>query len=87
MHKDASALWKLAVDCYKAGRFREAVDQFQEYIWANPNDPAGHHSLGMAYCQLGEFAQAIDPFMRSLSLGPEFAEVYHTLGTVYSELE
>jgi cytochrome c-type biogenesis protein CcmH/NrfG len=65
----------------------EAVEQFREYIWANPNDPAGHHSLGMAYCQLGEFAQAIDPFLRALRLGPEFAEVYQTLGTAYSELE
>jgi tetratricopeptide (TPR) repeat protein len=87
MHKDASALWKLGDDCYKAGRFREAVEQFKEYIWANPGDPAGHHSLGMAYCQLREFSQAIDPFLRALRLGPEFAEVHHTLGTVYSELE
>ncbi len=54
---------------------------------AQSNDPAGHHSLGMAYCELGEFAQAIDPFLRALRLGPEFAEVYHTLGLVYSELE
>jgi tetratricopeptide (TPR) repeat protein len=87
MPKDANAVWKLGDDCYKAGRYAEAVEHFREYIWANPNDPAGHHSLGLAYCQLGEFAQAIDPFLRALRLGTEFAEVYHTLGTVYSELE
>ena len=87
MHKDASTLWKLGEDCYKAGRYTDAVEHFKEYIWANPNDPAGHHSLGMAYCQLGEFARAIDPFLLALRLGPEFAEVYQTLGTVYSELE
>lgn len=87
MVKDTSALWKLGEDCYKAGRFSEAVERFREYIWANPNNPAGHHSLGMAHCQLGEFAQAIDPFLRALRLGPEFADVYHTLGAVYSELE
>jgi len=43
----------------KLHRFREAAEQFQEYIWLNPNDPAGHHSLGMSYCKLGEFALAI----------------------------
>jgi Flp pilus assembly protein TadD len=87
MHKDASALRKLGDDCYKAGLYSEAVEHFKEYIWVNPNDPAGHHGLGMAYGQLGQFAQAIDPFLRALRLGPEFAEVYDRLGTVYSELE
>src|ERR1700733_12751820 len=87
MPKGAYALWKLGDDCYKAGRYREAIQHFREYIWANPNDPAGHHSLGMAHGQLGEFAEAVDPFLRALRLGPEVAEVYHTLGTVYSELE
>jgi protein O-GlcNAc transferase len=87
MQRDAKALWKLADDCYNAGRYAEAVDHFNEYIWANPIDPAGHHRLGMAYGLLGEFVKAVDPFLRALRLGPEFAEVYHTLGTVYSELE
>jgi tetratricopeptide (TPR) repeat protein len=87
MGKDARALWKLGNDCYKAGRYAEALEHFQEYIWANPNDPAGHHSIGMTYCQLSRFAESVDPFLRALRIGPEFADVYHTLGTVYSELQ
>ena len=36
-------------------RFKEAVEQFQDCIRLSPPAPAGHHSLGMAYCELGEF--------------------------------
>src|SRR5258706_6983444 len=85
--KSVATCWELGEKYFKSRRFKEAVEQFQEYIWLNPNDPAGHHRLGMGYGELGEFAQAIDPFLRALRLGPEFAEVYHTLGVVYSELE
>jgi tetratricopeptide (TPR) repeat protein len=85
--KNVAACWELGQEHFKSRRFREAVEQFQEYIWLNPSDPAGHHSLGMTFCELGEFRQAIDPFLRALRLGPEFAEVYRTLGEVYSELK
>jgi protein O-GlcNAc transferase len=87
MRKDAKELWKIADDCYRAGRYTEAIDLFKEYIWANPNDPAGHHGLGMAYGGSGQFAEAIDPFHRALRLNPTFAEVYYRLGTIYGELE
>jgi Flp pilus assembly protein TadD len=69
MHKDASALRKLGDDCYKAGLYSEAVEHFKEYIWVNPNDPAGHHGLGMAYGQLGQFAQAIRSILASTEVG------------------
>src|SRR6266853_2065513 len=85
--KNAAACREVGEKYFKSRRFKEAVEQFQEYIWLNPNDAAGHHSLGMAYCELGDFAQAVDPFLRALRLGPEFAEVYHSLGLVYSKLE
>ena len=87
MQKDLRVLWKLGEDCYNAGRYTDAVGYLTEYIRENPNDPAGHHALGMAYGNLGRFAEAIEPFLRALRLGPEFPDVYHTLGTVYSELE
>jgi tetratricopeptide (TPR) repeat protein len=85
--KNAAACWELGEKYFKSRRFKEAVEQFQEYIWLNPNEPAGHYRLGWSYCELGEFAQAVDPFLRALRLGPESAEVYHTLGLAYIELE
>ncbi len=85
--KNAEERWRLGEEYFKGRRFKEAVEQFQEYIWLNPSEPAGHHSLGAAYCELGEFAQAIDPFLRALRLGPESSEVYHNLGLAYSELQ
>ena len=87
-NKNATQCLRLGEEYFKSGRFKEAVEQFQEYIWLNPNDPAGHHSLGMAYSELGEFAQAVDPFFASAETGvPNFSEVYHTLGLVYNELQ
>jgi tetratricopeptide (TPR) repeat protein len=84
--KNAAACHALGEKLYKEGRFREAVDQFKEYIWLNPNDPAGHHSLAMAHCQLREFTPAIESFSRALRIGPEFADVYNSLGSAYSEV-
>lgn len=85
--KNAALCWELGEKYYQSRRFRESVEQFQEYIWLNPTDPAGHHSLAMTYCQLGEFAQAVEPFLRAIKLGPEFGEVYRSLGLVYCELQ
>jgi tetratricopeptide (TPR) repeat protein len=88
MHnKNAAECLQLGEELFKSRRFKEAVEQFHEYVWLNPNDAAGHRILGMAYCELGEFAQAVDPFLRALRLGPESAEDYYVLGLAYSELQ
>jgi Flp pilus assembly protein TadD len=72
----ATKHYELGEADFKARRFKEAVEQFQEYLRLNPNDPAGHHSLAMAYCELGRFDLAVEPFVQALRLGPEFGEVY-----------
>src|ERR1700689_2177322 len=83
----AASHWALADKYFKAQRFREALDQFREYLWFKPNDPAAHRNGGVAHCDLGEFSLAVEPFLRAVRLGGENIEVYHRLGFVYGELE
>lgn len=69
---NATAHRELGEKYCKLRRFKEAVEQLQEYIWLNPNDPVGRHSLIMACCGLGQFALAVEPFLRALRLDPNF---------------
>jgi Tfp pilus assembly protein PilF len=56
----------------EAGRFEEAVREFEQYARLSPREPNPFDSLGGVYLALGAPAKAIDSYSRALAIDPSF---------------
>jgi tetratricopeptide (TPR) repeat protein len=56
----------------EAGRFEEAVREFEQYARLSPREPNPFDSLGGVYLALGAPAKAIDSYSRALAIDPGF---------------
>ena len=55
-----------------AGRYPEAVREFEAYERIAPREPNPHDSLGEAYLKMGDAEKAIAAYSRALSVDPTF---------------
>jgi len=55
-----------------AGRYAEALDEFQEYSRLAPREPNPWDSLGDAYLLLGAPDKALDSYSRAMAIDPTF---------------
>jgi tetratricopeptide (TPR) repeat protein len=69
------------------GKWEDALAAFEQALAEEPNDPAVHSHLGLAYFQLGRFEPASESYAKASQLAPEdpvplarIAEVYEQLG-------
>jgi tetratricopeptide (TPR) repeat protein len=53
------------------GKWEDALGAFERALAEEPNDPAVHSHLGMAYFQLGRFESALESYTRARHLAPE----------------
>jgi serine/threonine protein kinase/Tfp pilus assembly protein PilF len=56
----------------EAGRFEEAIREFEQYARLAPREPNPFDSLGGVYLTLGAPAKAIDSYSRALAIDPSF---------------
>ena len=56
----------------EAGRFEEAVREFEQYARLAPREPNPFDSLGGVYLALGKPAEAIQSYSRALAIDPGF---------------
>ena len=56
-----------------AGRYEEALDEFEAYVRVAPREPNPFDSLGEAYLVMGAPDQAVDSYSRALTIDPTFA--------------
>jgi Flp pilus assembly protein TadD len=58
--QDAVAYYLQGVQHYKAGRYNEAVEAFQQAIRLKPDYSAAHHGLGYVHDELGQYKKALE---------------------------
>ncbi|HEV8210348.1 MAG TPA: protein kinase [Vicinamibacterales bacterium] len=60
----------------QAGRYDEALGQFEDYQRMNPREPNPYDSLGEARLMLGEPERALEAFDTALTIDPQFFQSY-----------
>src|SRR3954454_17171797 len=66
--QDAVACYHRGVELYRAGRYKQAVEAFQQAIRLKPDFAAAHHGLGYVYDELGEYKKALQSYQRAIEL-------------------
>lgn len=64
-------------------RPRTAIDDFEEALSYNPNDPKTYSNLGQAHIKLGKIREAERNYMHAIALDPKNPDYYLGLGIIY----
>ena len=70
---------------YEAGRYKEALQSYQEGVRLAPKNVNIHYNLGRAYYALGQWNQAIDAYQETLRLKPDSSNAHVSLGMTYHQ--
>jgi tetratricopeptide (TPR) repeat protein len=81
----AFASWEQGVSAFQAGRYQDAVSEFQLLVNANPVAPQGHYMLGLSLLQMREASAALGPLAKAVELEP--ANANYRLILAKSQLE
>jgi tetratricopeptide (TPR) repeat protein len=64
----------------------EAISQYREDLKLNPDDPAGHNNLGVAFFQKGKLKEAVSEFQEALRLKPDYPDARRNLAAAQKAL-
>lgn len=62
----AKSMFRVALDAFKAGQYREALDKLKQVYELDPN-PIILYNIGRSYEELGQLAEAADFFQRAVA--------------------
>jgi tetratricopeptide (TPR) repeat protein len=87
--EDISSIYKQGVSFLKEGRYDEAIEQLNRFIYRNPEAVEGYSALGTAYSALHKYEQAVIVFKLAIKIRPDLvdASTYFELGLAYSSLK
>ncbi len=71
---------------YQNGRYKQAVEAFDEALAIDPAHAAAYYNRAHAYADLGQYAEALTDYGHVIDLYPGFAEVYAERGQLYWEI-
>ncbi|NLS91140.1 MAG: tetratricopeptide repeat protein [Planctomycetaceae bacterium] len=63
--------WLAGAIALKQGKFREAIEQFNTVLEADPTHSLAYHYRGEAWCRLGEYENALRDFDEATRLAPD----------------
>jgi tetratricopeptide (TPR) repeat protein len=70
---------------YQRGDYKGAIEDYNQAIILNPDNPNAYYSRGLLLHQLGDAMSAVLDFERALELNPRYADAYfHRAGARYS---
>ncbi|MEK7450167.1 MAG: tetratricopeptide repeat-containing serine protease family protein [Planctomycetota bacterium] len=72
---------------YENGKYKEAIESYQEAIRIKPDYVQAHCNLGDAYKKSGEFPKAIESYKQAIRIKPDYVQAYYNLGNAYYESE
>jgi TolB-like protein/Tfp pilus assembly protein PilF len=61
----------------EAGRYEEAIREFETYARLAPREPNPYDSLGEAYLTMGDAVKAVDYYSRALTVDPRFVYAHN----------
>ncbi|WHZ11597.1 MAG: Type IV pilus biogenesis protein PilF [Burkholderiaceae bacterium] len=70
----------LAVDYYKRGQTKVALDEVKRALVADPNFAEAYNMRGLIYMRLEDYPLADDSFRRALALKPRDGAILHNYG-------
>jgi len=74
--------YNLANTLLNQGKFDEAVSEYREALWINPNDAQVHYEHGVASYKLGQTSEAVGAFRAALRLAPDHARARRALEAI-----
>lgn len=80
----SESLKRQAVLLMQEGRYKEAIDQLNKFISANPQDASGYHQRGLCYEKTTEYQYSVLDLRRARRLDPANAEIARDLSRVIS---
>ena len=69
-----------AFDLSKAGRYEEAIPEWNKALELDPGSDKAHNNLGLLLVALGKFEQAVPHFEKTLKINPEYPAAHSNLG-------
>ena len=79
-----AAIKQQALNLMSDGRYKEAIDQLNKYVTANPREADGYHKRGLCYEQTAEYQYSVLDLRRARRLDPNNPEIKRDLDRVIS---
>jgi lipoprotein NlpI len=76
-----------AVGYYSKGDFDHAIQDTDQAIRLNANEPSFYYTRGLAHKKKGDFDRAIRDFNEAIRLNPNFERAYYDRGNAYIDKE
>lgn len=73
---------KKGLELYKAGRIKEALEEFGKALSTGNADPAFLNNIGITYFELGEIDKAEEALKNALGLRPDYPEALNNYGSL-----
>ncbi len=67
---------------YDAGKYKEAIEAYNNAIRLDPNYAIAYNNRGNAYRDLKEYTKAIKDYNRAIDLNPRYAYAYYERGLI-----
>jgi len=75
------------VGYYSKGDYDRAIQDTDQAILLNPDEPSFYYTRGLAYKRKGDFDHAIQEFNEAIRLNPNFERAYYDRGNAYIDKE
>ena len=72
VHANSNTEYEKALKFYNSGKYREAVNLFNDYVQKRP-DPSAYYYLGYASYKLGKYGEATEYFHQAFLIDPDFS--------------
>lgn len=67
----------------REGKFKQALNEYQAIVAADPQNALAFQGLGYAFCQLKRYDEAITAYRKALELNPRLAISHTHLGNIH----
>jgi tetratricopeptide (TPR) repeat protein len=72
-----------AVEYQQAGKLKDAIESYTDYLANHPRSTDALDWRGMAYDDLHEPAKALQDFNKAIQIDPNYADAYNNRGEIY----
>ncbi len=83
----ARKFYKTGADFFDAGKYQDAINQFNSAISINPEYKEAYMMRGITFENINEFQKSADDFNRAIIFDPKNEYLYYHLGKSYYELK
>lgn len=85
--QNVKSLVDQGIENSQAGRYDQAIKDFDKALQSKPNDPLLITYRGIVYYAKGQNDRALQDFNKALAIDPKFARAYYQRGMVYNAQE